>query len=1848
MIKKWSLKSKSLLFKVGLALGVIAVGSGSIVGAMIGFAENSSEKNGTLSPVNKSLFDNDYSKIYDQNGVLNPELRIINGTKSRVTAKISEDATKFWFLDNTNKKYGFDDFFNEYFRRYGEPFVLEIKYGSFSFFDEYVLAVRPKQFLEFCNWFITNVAWGPDLLTLDSFRLVPGVEQNGNAITLGSHSTLHKEVSEIKFFPDAFFGSLPIYSSLSGVGNSDDALTYSVFASEASKKNLDHFLNNIPFESALKNDLQTGFGEIYRPSKLKDESVKVYLGTPTETKDPRTMMVTSTTYEQPVIVSASFSETDLGSLKEKYPSLASVTYQDFGTYKIKAIKEVKAPRGANQPSISLTLSQTNDQNQETTKEIKLDLNDLTDNKFISYKSLLATYKDKINSFLNFYDIDAYKDKEFYLYKDNKNINHFYKLFVEAINENNELKELIYPVQQKRVKKYKLLSFEKTTNEQAKEYTLKANLQDLSTTPATNTSLEFVANKSNDYSPAGFDDFLDAIGYKGGINPISLFYSPTDSQAKDEEGNPLTGLDSRSYQVYAEVYNGLIKKVVKKYPYLLRQLDGPHIEQSIDNSGVYQYKVVEGKFRGFTPNDRIGIPTVLSALVPGFDGLPIDFLKYVATHEYGHHYTLDQGNAYIDKNNPVVVGGLSTRGGANDASFYSYEALINYLEARTNLEIVRVNANGEVTDTGKFIRFRFGILDENNKVIRFETEKIEDIWGTDKANDKIGNVLKNKKRRFLQDFAGIVEAAKLRGVALSDLFFANAFDSDSGTLNPSISGIAKAFMKKQEAMQTPEYKWVEVTAKSIISQLTDGAGNPLLNKSVFVSEQDRLSFKIYETKEGSKNIITKINMFNKDGTPVIQVPLNVELSDDELAYVNKQVKIITDSITATINKRLSDNGWDGQGTVLGGEISSSITTVFGSEGVESLVEKIKTRNNADELNPIKNWFNSDRKGFSYFSLANTLSTQHSTFLQSYKNYFDIEAAAKQNTWKGSGDSYDKSDANKIVIVLKKDKDGKQENTYADLANFDRYVFPYVRGNRFLGNISNVSDGLSRRVNEIARENDLKSTDALYNNNFGSSFLEAIGFYKTTIGNTRVADPFFSYAKKETSGDKYNLESFDEFSAEIVSSATSVITGSMRDLSKLSSEELKTVYEKLQKDQENLNTNKLLILNPFSLSMTQSDKRLLSSIKSDKKVEIYKKGSTSEKLATYKSDNLNDLLDFGSLDYSKATYDSAAKKYNWDVTYVQTKFDLSEIEKLVSSDSNAASKPLRDAITAAGTDMSAKNQALANYAIYLFRHSNLFITVKDFSPVTDLAKNRAVFSKLYGITMIDRNFNKYYVEELTPDLDPAVYFDAKRLQDYYVKFVKENKLESYQDKISLHDLLLLSGNIFWYASNGNVGLTLGAFLFGDFSPGLSSSDVINYNDTRIEPLLNDKFTDYVYSIAETLTRDYVQTTYVPNSEDFVNTPSYLKGLSEAISGLDYIVDGTKIAKLNEGKYEITDLASSLEKFFVGPRYTKYYEELIAKQVEPLKKIKEAVEAAKQAEANFNKVLADNSNNMMNEAVVAAKEEQTKAGEALKKAQNDFKDLKAELRKKIFGEFTKKVFKDRESRSSNYFGRFISKNNGYFKDHFEKETIGSTLYDDNRDPIIDSNIRTKDFKGNKVTNRPEAFFLSQLYNYGVSKRSVSGLFRNKYLDALALYGYVSNDLAKKISYLRFTDERTNQAVYLKVNTKKTNNIFWLQKQGDASTKKTIEDYGYTSWLTDYAVMGKYRDALLKPGHSYQIDFVDSDYQFVEPLDLGNVQYISENAKAVEQSPIKIENMNTTDDQNNKKIKTVISVDYQFNVNN
>ncbi|MGV2392587.1 UNVERIFIED_CONTAM: PDxFFG protein [Campylobacter lari] len=90
-------------------------------------------------------------------------------------------------------------------------------------------------------------------MTLKSFSIVKGVEMSGNNITLGSHANKNKEYTTIKFFPDAFFGTLPIYSELDGRGNAQDSLTYKLNKKILTSTELQHFLANIGSYNSLSN-----------------------------------------------------------------------------------------------------------------------------------------------------------------------------------------------------------------------------------------------------------------------------------------------------------------------------------------------------------------------------------------------------------------------------------------------------------------------------------------------------------------------------------------------------------------------------------------------------------------------------------------------------------------------------------------------------------------------------------------------------------------------------------------------------------------------------------------------------------------------------------------------------------------------------------------------------------------------------------------------------------------------------------------------------------------------------------------------------------------------------------------------------------------------------------------------------------------------------------------------------------------------------------------------------------------------------------------------------------------------------------------------------------------------------------------------------------------------------------------------------------------------------------------------------------------------------------------------------------------------------------------------------------
>nr|WP_318034245.1 PDxFFG protein [Mycoplasmopsis agalactiae] len=236
---------KNVWHKYAISGGVLAGITAITLGAMYGYSKTSNEKLGRKNFTDEAELKNIF---IDRNAKPESYFLEVHNNKHKVhydplTEVVTDGKTK---LSST-------EYLDKYYAKHHALPYLNIKYGSFNFYNQYIEAVSPLEFYKFTEWFMKNVSWGPEIITLKSFSIVKGVEMAGNSITLGSHSNKNKEYTTIKFFPDAFFGTLPIYSSLSGRGNAQDSLTYKLNKSVLSEPELRKFLENIGKYNALAN-----------------------------------------------------------------------------------------------------------------------------------------------------------------------------------------------------------------------------------------------------------------------------------------------------------------------------------------------------------------------------------------------------------------------------------------------------------------------------------------------------------------------------------------------------------------------------------------------------------------------------------------------------------------------------------------------------------------------------------------------------------------------------------------------------------------------------------------------------------------------------------------------------------------------------------------------------------------------------------------------------------------------------------------------------------------------------------------------------------------------------------------------------------------------------------------------------------------------------------------------------------------------------------------------------------------------------------------------------------------------------------------------------------------------------------------------------------------------------------------------------------------------------------------------------------------------------------------------------------------------------------------------------------
>ncbi|WP_033161370.1 PDxFFG protein [[Mycoplasma] collis] len=1827
-ISDLSLKSKLLL-----SVGTISAAAAISISSLVVYANNSDEVNGVKYPNND--LSNDFSSIFDENNNVIAEVYVLDPLKNEKVALLNSEATEFWFIKEPEKKYNFDDFFKKYFEIYNEEFILEVKYGSFSFFNEYVLAVKPSEFIKFTKWFIENIAWGPDLITLDNFSLVKGVKLEGNNVTLGSHTTLKKEQSKIEFYPDAFFGSLPIYSNLSGPNNSNERLSSKLFEESESKETIDNFLKTISISSAIANssNFNNSYLGIYIPKKLVNK--KLYVVKNTENNESLILDFE----KKPTL--QEFNQY----IKKHNLNLNNFNFNNIKKYEISKSSALKNTGSA--PSIFLRLDLNeldeikNDKKiEKNSSSILLDEKIFTSESLINYEILKKLHDKEIQNFLDFYDVKEHIGKKITYYSSNSK-EWFYKNKIEALNLNKELKD------------YSKLS--KETKDAILEYTIK----DIFVSEAKLTiiledknkkekTLIFDAKNMSETDEDKFDSFKSAIEYLGALNPVAISFGPEEKNAKNKFGDTLKGLDSRSYNVYVEKFSGLIEKVSKKFPHILRKKTGPHLVKKINDLGYYEYEIQEGEYNGFQPDDRIGLALILATYDENFDGFSFDFLKYVSAHEYGHHFTLDQIKNLNETQNSLIVGAISTRGGLSDDSFYSKYALKNYLDARTNLDFINVNALGQETENnaGSFIRFKY-----LNKDGEWVTEKVEDIWGSAKKPAKIEDIIANKKRRFLQTFDTLKKAAELRKVKVSDLFLANSFDENSGTLNPTIGGKNKIIEKYTDNNKQVKKRWVDVTTKNILEKLTtnylDDNGEikerSLIDAgAVIFTDENNYTFEIVEINDENKAV--KIKLFNRDGTPVINVPLNEELSDEELEYIENETNKYKQILNEIIVKTWSHNGWDSPSTFLGGESKFSIRTLDRSSSYRiskdynnsnfsyEIVSRLKNNNltydvnvigtNGGSLFPIGNIDPSSVNNYYYAPFNKNKDTNKNGLL---KNAILINKTATtlHNSYINGNFNFNESvkiysDAGKVFAFLEKD------NSNSKFEIKEKFTFPFSETSKFLNDLHTKHE-FESIIRNLARTSGAElgyfQNSIIYEMN--ESFLSKNGIFK--------------FLNKEN-----ELFNYQEF-------ANKLSTISATDLNKIT--ELEKEYnDKIAK----------IVLYNYNNNFNNKFK-FYDSFKKGYKLKIKNEQNYSLVFET-----LNDLLNFASLDYSKAKvenveYTPKGEKYivNWDLDYVKTKFDLEEFKKQVLNQSNESEKIKEYA-------KSNNDQLIANELMLRLRNSDLFLSIKDFNPVKELVKNKAFFTRDYGIQFKNSDLASRFIfdEKNIDNNNLKNFWSIEKLQKALEEFIKKqipehlsfiNGLTTFavgKSKEEITEIVLsLMDTQDLYKFLGNIlnfdDLTDDIYV-SELTTGLPSKDFITYADTRVEDQVADKFTDYIYNIAETLTRDYVQTTYVAEEKEFSHLSTFIKGLNEEATSLDYVTDGTKLDNLNNKFIDLLSYVSPINNAIKSLKSEEYIKKTSVQLLDKNHQLRKLIIIKDELEKKIN-----------NEVIELTKKtellkEIEKLNNEITKLNNESFEISQKFLSEVLDTYSKNDifnFNGSDAENSNaYFGKFISKSNGFALDRHLKQVIDMHFYDDDLNEIHDDSIRIQgleDANGNrkKITSRPEAFFTSQLLNYGAGRgRNISGIFRRKEKDALSLYGFLPLEQANKIKYIKFSDltDKQNAPTFIKFNTKKTNNLFYLKRQSDPNSKVRIEDLGYTSWLSDFAIMGKYRDAHLKPNHKYLIEFVDENHNFVTKATLGELNSVTENGKLTEQAPIQI----FKDETENNDV--VIQIKFQFRVTN
>ncbi|MGN3805240.1 hypothetical protein ABS790_01680 [Mycoplasmopsis bovis] len=1304
-------------------------------------------------------------------------------------------------------------------------------------------------------------------------------------------------------------------------------------------------------------------------------------------------------------------------------------------------------------------------------------------------------------------------------------------------------------------------------------------------------------------------------------------APSVIKEENEVSNPETGKSERSYDVFADAYEGLTDELLKEVPYAGEWLEGLHIKKSINSDGVMEYSLENGKYLGFTKNSRVGLWAILKMSDPNFKGISTDFLKFVGAHEYGHHITLNGAHDLSNKgSDPIFVSALTPNATPNINNYYSKDAVELYLKARTHVELGTkrlLDEFGALKDYGEYAEFRFAKKGKDGKITFDDKpddaiksmEKESDIWGVGLEDRDLWKALSNKNRRFLQDFAGMLEAVKnrreqngLKGadekwLSPFDMWVINAIDYYSGTLNPTVNSALKDAAKVKYMVKNDkgEYEFKEASLSMLKGIIKDGQGKLIEFEEVIKNGLKVIEPKVVEgvkDAEGNYVIIHKVLMHNADGSPVLSVPLNVDLTDTKSPYydknavkfVNDKINTIVKTIKSLIVDRFNINGWNTSDTRLSLDPTISI-------------DYPETRNIFGTRLP---------------------STVTNMFSNIYKNYL-----ANRDPDQGY---YKKGKDGQIPFIKYYNKDGS-ENTSSNilkaLPSNLIYENPRYYINRNNSSAPHTVNGTSSDIKLGHVLGALFNSGNSLNNNINGGAGQILWIDKDTMYmpnvklETAFADPFFAQSLPRDYLQVFNSKKIIKWLSKytptfITSSSNPNGIWNMLD----SSGHVISFPDTSKADFTQVSKLKM----NYTESLKRLDHNVLTGLFNSFASAISKDGSIE--FEDYKK-----WLEFVNVDLTKAKYDKNSDTVNWTVDYVNSKVDIEKFKKAYKTEiidklgnmtemSEEEKNVFREFYKKASADSS--NQMWANDIMRRFSSSlfAMFNSALTFDKLKDKNKDAMwIFDQKHG-------YGEFKKQEFKIDGADRKKWEigAEDTIKTYEKLAE--KFEVDLKAITLVDSLVFDGKIQLYTDQTFVHVALQQYELVNIFTSLAnaafhtgpSNDVKNYFINKTERKFNELFSDYTYNFAEVINRDNLQITYSPSNHDFGNMPSFLSNISESNTGLEYVVDGTTTAKWKSKALKLNDRSGR--------------------------------NGITNAILDYER-LADN-------------EEKYKADA-----------LNLRYKKAVLSE--DKNLSDDSNYNNSYFGEFQSINNGWFKDRWYRDFLGFKLYDDKGKEIVDDTIRIKDLEGKVVNTRARAYWQYYIQSQGVGKRNISGIWRDGSKDAVAMFGYLSSDIADKANYIAFKDKKTGEVKTLKITKDNTSNMFYYKTQNIENEKKHNEaksdeerskirhtladeqyDYsdangkhkgkGFVSWVSDYGIMSKYRNALLLPGHTYSVYF-SSDEQGTKDIlnaDLGQWESIAENGKTFSQASIRMaksEKPYKIDENGNKVYEHILYVYDQFN---